>query len=354
MANLYSVPLKNSVQHTLAGTLTVSETGTITFDSSVALELQASSTMKGLLVVDRVDVNGALTPSKTEFIAYTGVSGSTVTGLTRGVAGTTAQGHAIGAIVEFVPDVTWANAINDVITTQHNSDGTHKTLSSISLASVTLNNAIGFGVSFASGSFNNGFIGGVSMASSNILNSTLDSYTFKTAISGATQGDLIVFNNNSFTRLGTASLNNILAITSTASGLLPAYITPQSSASYYVSNTSTTTVTPNVFTEVVNSSVTLTLNQTSHVKYSYSFIMQNNTANRYWNTSIYKDSTAVKNNNHQGVTAGTGLTFSGLYLEKNVPAGTYSYKVFIKNSTTSDSLSYSSPGSDFIVEVIPA
>lgn len=172
MANLYSVPLKNSVQHTLAGTLTQAEIGTITLDSSVTLELQASSTMKGILVVDRVDVNGALTPSKTEYIAYTGVTGSTVTGLTRGLAGTSAQGHAIGAIVEFVPDITWAQAINDVITTQHNDDGTHKTLSLISLASVTLNNTMGFGVSFASGAFNNTYITGASLASSNLFNIT--------------------------------------------------------------------------------------------------------------------------------------------------------------------------------------
>jgi hypothetical protein len=339
MANLYSVPLKNSVQHTLAGTLTIAETGTITLDSSVVLELQATATMKGLLVVDRVDVNGTLTPTKTEFISYTGVTGSTVTGLTRAVAGTTAQGHAIGAIVEFVPDITWAQAINDVLTTQHNSDGTHKTLSLISLVSVTINNSLGFGVS---------------LASSTIFNSSLDSFTFKSALSGATQGDLIVFNAGAFTRLGTASLNNILSITSTASGLLPGYVTPQSTASYFVSNTSATTVTPNAFTEITNSSVTLTLNQTSHIKYNYSFLMQNNTANRFWNTSIYKDASAVKNNNHQGVTAGIGVTFSSSYLEKNVTAGTYSYKLYIKNSTTSDSLTYSSAGSDIIVEVIPA
>jgi hypothetical protein len=141
MANLYSVPLKNSVQKTLAGTLTQAEVGTITLDSSVALELQATSSMKGLLVIDRVDVNGVLTPTKTEYISYTGVSGSTVTGLTRALAGTSAQGHSIGAIVEFVPDITWGQAINDVITEQHNSDGTHKTLSLISLASVTINNS---------------------------------------------------------------------------------------------------------------------------------------------------------------------------------------------------------------------
>lgn len=192
MANLYNVPLKNSVQKTLAGTLTQAETGTITLDSSVDLELQASSTMKGILVIDRVDVNGNLTPTKTEYISFTGVSGSTVTGLTRGLSGTSAQGHNIGAIVEFVPDVTWANAINDVFTTQHNDDGTHKTLSSISLASVTLKDAFGTNVSLATGAItdffgsnvtlstfglNNGYGNNISLASSTVYNSNLRNST---------------------------------------------------------------------------------------------------------------------------------------------------------------------------------
>lgn len=138
MANLYNVPLKNLIQKSLAGTLTQAETGTITLDSSVALELQASASMPGILVIDRVDVNGNLTPAKTEYISFTGVSGSTVTGLVRGLSGTSAQGHAIGAIVELVPDVTWAQAINDVFTTQHNPDGTHKSLAGVSLASLSI------------------------------------------------------------------------------------------------------------------------------------------------------------------------------------------------------------------------
>jgi hypothetical protein len=179
MANLYSVPLKNSVQHTLAGTLTQAETSTITLDSSVVLELQATSSMKGLLVIDRVDVNGALTPTKTEYIAYTGVSGSTVTGLTRAVAGTTAQGHAIGAIVEFVPDVTWAQAINDVFTTQHNDNGTHKSLSGISLASITINYGTGIlsNVSLNNPTITNGLMFGASLGSTTISNTNLRSST---------------------------------------------------------------------------------------------------------------------------------------------------------------------------------
>jgi hypothetical protein len=183
MANLYNVPLKNAIQHSLAGTLTSAETTTITLDSSVTLELQASSTMKGLLVVDRVDVNGNLTPTKCEYIAYTGVSGSTVTGLTRGLSGTTAQGHSIGAIVEFVPDVTWAQAINDVITNQHNSDGTHKTLALISLASVNiinssirLNSLSSNAITYSS--LQNITLDGVSQYNSSIFNPSLASAVF--------------------------------------------------------------------------------------------------------------------------------------------------------------------------------
>jgi hypothetical protein len=184
MANLYSVPLKNAVQKTLSVTLTQAETASITFDSSVDLELQASSSMPGILVIDRIDVNGNLTPTKAEYIEFTGVSGTTVTGLTRGIGGTSAQGHSIGAIVEFVPDVVWADAINDVFTTQHNADGTHKTLSLISLASVTINNSfindmVISGGSLASITISSGIINGASLASISITGRTGLPATFR-------------------------------------------------------------------------------------------------------------------------------------------------------------------------------
>jgi hypothetical protein len=161
MANLYNVPLKNAVQKVLQNILLTSETGTITFTTSVTSDLQASSSIPGILVVDRIDVNGNLTPALTEYISFTAVSGSTVTGLSRGLGGTSAQDHAIGAVVEFVPDVVWADSLNDVITFQHNADGTHKTLSLISLVSVTLNNPI----------INNAILTGSSLASTTLTNS---------------------------------------------------------------------------------------------------------------------------------------------------------------------------------------
>lgn len=139
MPNLYNVPLENGVQLTTQVALLTGVTTSITFTASVTSKLQASSDIPGILVIDRVDANGNETPTKTEYISFTGVSGSTVTGLTRGLANTTNQDHAAGAIVEFVPDVIWADGINDTFTVGHNADGSHKPLS---VASSTFANAV--------------------------------------------------------------------------------------------------------------------------------------------------------------------------------------------------------------------
>jgi hypothetical protein len=264
MANLYNVPLENGVQLTLQNALLTGETTTITFTASVTSKLQASASIPGILVVDRVDANGVETPTKTEYISFTGVTGSTVTGLVRGLANSTNQDHSAGAIVELVPDVVWADSLNDVITTQHNADGTHKTLSLISLVSVTLNNPI-----INSPTFTGLTIAGGSLASVNILNSTMDSFTFKSPISNATQGDLIAFNAGKFERL-TGTVGNILSMTSTASGLLPAYVAQSIPAGSFISKsdlTSTTGITT-VRTTLNGSNVTLSLSQPATVELS--------------------------------------------------------------------------------------
>lgn len=69
------------------------------------------------MVVDRINTNNVETPNQREVIAYDGTSGSTVTTLTRGLAGTSDQDHAVGAIAEFAPDVIWAQSIYDAIST---------------------------------------------------------------------------------------------------------------------------------------------------------------------------------------------------------------------------------------------
>lgn len=174
MANLYSVPLENGVQLTLQNALLTGQTSTITFTGSVTAKLQASASMPGILVIDRVDANGNETPTKTEYISFTGVTGSTVTGLVRGLSNTTDQDHAAGAIVELVPDVVWAQGLNDVFTTQHNSDGTHKTLSLISLASVTINNSVANNLTITTPFLTGGSLLSIYVNNANLQNVTID------------------------------------------------------------------------------------------------------------------------------------------------------------------------------------
>jgi len=71
MANLYNVPLQNSIQRVLANTLDAGETSTITFSVSVSSVLQASADIPGILVIDRIDSNGNLTPTNVEYISFT-------------------------------------------------------------------------------------------------------------------------------------------------------------------------------------------------------------------------------------------------------------------------------------------
>jgi hypothetical protein len=217
MANLYNVPLENGVQLTLQNALLTGETTTITFTASVTSKLQASSSIPGILVVDRVDANGVETPTKTEYISFTGVTGSTVTGLVRGLANSTDQDHSAGAIVEFVPDVVWADSINDVFTTQHNADGTHKTISLISLASVTINGATGFmsNVTIISPTLSNTIINGGSLASITTINMATIPVHTKTITSLATTNfDLAT--SNIFTHVLSAATTTLTVTNPTA------------------------------------------------------------------------------------------------------------------------------------------
>jgi hypothetical protein len=71
----------------------------------------------GVFIVDRVDANGVETPTKREVCTYTATSGVTVTGVVKNAdGGGTDQDHAVGAIVEFGPDILWAQAIIDGLT----------------------------------------------------------------------------------------------------------------------------------------------------------------------------------------------------------------------------------------------
>lgn len=71
----------------------------------------------GVCVVDRIDSNGTLkSTSVREYIAFTGTSGATLTGLTRNADNSSSdQDHATGAVVEFIPDVLWAQSVVDAL-----------------------------------------------------------------------------------------------------------------------------------------------------------------------------------------------------------------------------------------------
>lgn len=108
MAQLYYPPTQNALQKTLGAQLLTGVTASVTLNNVTGIQNKA-----GVFVVDRVDTSGTATASKREYVSFTGVSGSTLTGLTRGLAGSTDQDHAVGAIVEFLPDITQQQALID-------------------------------------------------------------------------------------------------------------------------------------------------------------------------------------------------------------------------------------------------
>jgi len=110
MAQLLQPPTNNGLQKEIGATLSTGVTSSVTLNNTTGIQ-----DAPGVIVVDRVDSNNETTPTKREFIEYTGVSGSTLTGLTRGLGGSTDQEHAVGAIVEFIPDVTVFQRIVDAL-----------------------------------------------------------------------------------------------------------------------------------------------------------------------------------------------------------------------------------------------
>lgn len=100
---------QNFVQKTLGAQLLSGATASATLNNTTGIQNKV-----GVMIVDRVDTNNVETPTKREVIIFSGTSGSTVTTLTRNADGSgTDQDHAVGAIVEFGPDIMWAQAVID-------------------------------------------------------------------------------------------------------------------------------------------------------------------------------------------------------------------------------------------------
>ena len=105
---LYKAPGINFTSTTLNGGIN-SSVGTIT--------LSSTSNMKspGYIVIDRQDVNGVNTPTLREVVSYTGISGSDLTGCTRGADGSSNLAHSTGALVEPVLTVGMWNEQQDFL-----------------------------------------------------------------------------------------------------------------------------------------------------------------------------------------------------------------------------------------------
>lgn len=109
MAILYYPPSQNGLQKTLGSQLNQGTTASMTLNNTTGVQNKP-----GVVVIDRIDTSGNLKlTSVREWVVFQGTSGSTLTTLTRAIGGSTDQDHAVGAVVEFVMDITWAQSIID-------------------------------------------------------------------------------------------------------------------------------------------------------------------------------------------------------------------------------------------------
>lgn len=124
-SDFFYPPTKNGIQKVLAAQLlnTATTTDPISFVDVDGLQNKA-----GVLVINAVDANGESTPANREYISYSGISGTTVLISTRNVDGSaSAKTHAVGSIVDFIPDVVWAQRMIDQFLVEHTIAGAHNT-----------------------------------------------------------------------------------------------------------------------------------------------------------------------------------------------------------------------------------
>ena len=125
---LFRSPSTNFWLTTLNGSTTDVAT-TITLNSVTGLRAP------GVLIIDRQDSSGNNTPTLREVISFTGVSGSNITGVTRGVSSTTNQSHSSGALVEAVLETSMWDGFISAATVVMTADGVlNSVLSPMSIA----------------------------------------------------------------------------------------------------------------------------------------------------------------------------------------------------------------------------
>jgi hypothetical protein len=114
-------PSINAIQKTLDSQLLAGVTASMTLNNVTGIQNKP-----GVCVIDAVDANDNTTADKREYIVFTGVSGNTLTGLTRNAdSGSSDQDHSVGAIVQFPPDVLQQQELIDQFLVQHADGGVH-------------------------------------------------------------------------------------------------------------------------------------------------------------------------------------------------------------------------------------
>jgi hypothetical protein len=127
MSNLlWKAGTNNAVSTTLNGNAAIGDTS-ITLTSVTGLQAP------GIICIDRVNAAGTSTPSTREYVSFTGISSFTLTGCTRGLGGSSAQGHSSGAIVEETFSVTHWDDLISWAGVAHTSDGTIATASTATI-----------------------------------------------------------------------------------------------------------------------------------------------------------------------------------------------------------------------------
>lgn len=132
MASLFLAPTANYIQTTLNGAITDSAT-TITLNSTTNLQAP------GYVVINRVSSSGVATPNSREVVSYTGISGSDLTGCTRGADNSTNRSHSNGAIVETMPTVGMWNDLRNAFSNAFTADSVLKAIiSPVSISDLRL------------------------------------------------------------------------------------------------------------------------------------------------------------------------------------------------------------------------
>ena len=107
-------------------------------DTTIALDTTTGLVAPGVLCIDKTDSNLNPTPTAREYVSLTGIDSNSITGVTRGVAGSVAQAHSSGAVVDETFTTThWGDAV-DFLQTSYDASG-NVTVSSTATVSIVRN-----------------------------------------------------------------------------------------------------------------------------------------------------------------------------------------------------------------------